>query len=50
METRTLHLRVRIGIDHRLLFRLVPDSVKVVELINRKDLESRIKQLWGARE
>lgn len=38
-------LRARIGIDHRLLFRLLPDSVQVVDLINRKDLESRIKQL-----
>ena len=38
-------LRARIGIDHRLLFRLLPDSVLVVDLINRKDLESRIKQL-----
>ena len=38
-------LRARIGIDHRMLFRLLPDSVLVVDLINRKDLESRIKQL-----
>ncbi len=38
-------LRARIGIDHRLLFRLLPDSVLVVDLINRRDLESRIKQL-----
>ena len=38
-------LRARIGIDHRLLFRMLPDSVQVVDLINRKDLESRIKQL-----
>jgi hypothetical protein len=44
-------LRARIGIDHRLLFRLLPDSVQVVDLINRRDLESRIKQVrddgWG---
>ena len=38
-------LRARIGIDHRLLFRLLPDSVVVVDLINRRDLESRIKHL-----
>ncbi|MEO5917914.1 MAG: SEC-C metal-binding domain-containing protein [Luteolibacter sp.] len=38
-------LRARIGIDHRLLFRLLPDSVQVVDLINRRDLERRIKQL-----
>ncbi|MEO5712690.1 MAG: SEC-C metal-binding domain-containing protein [Luteolibacter sp.] len=38
-------LRARVGIDHRLLFRLQPDSVEVVDLINRKDLERRIKQL-----
>lgn len=38
-------LRARVGIDHRLLFRLQPDSVLVVDLINRKDLEKRIKTL-----
>ena len=40
-------LRARIGIDHRLLFRLLPDSVQVVDLINRRDLERRIKSLGG---
>ena len=38
-------LRVRIGIDYRLLFRLLPEHVQVVDLINRKDLERRIKTL-----
>jgi hypothetical protein len=38
-------LRQRIGIDHRLLFRLHADHVEVVDLINRKDLERRIKTL-----
>ncbi len=38
-------LRVRIGIDHRLLFRLDADAVHVVDLINRRDLEKRIKAL-----
>jgi hypothetical protein len=41
-------LRARLGIDHRLLFRLLPDSVQVVDLINRRDLESRIKQVRDA--
>ncbi|MES2477190.1 MAG: SEC-C metal-binding domain-containing protein [Verrucomicrobiota bacterium] len=45
LKARPDTLRVRIGIDHRLLFRLLPDSVQVVDLINRRDLESRIKQL-----
>ena len=40
-------LRARIGIDHRLLFRLLPDCVQVVDLINRRDLEKRIKSLGG---
>ena len=38
-------LRARVGIDHRLLFRLQPDCVQVVDLINRRDLEKRIKAL-----
>jgi len=38
-------LRARVGIDHRLLFRLQPDCVQVVDLINRRDLEKRIKTL-----
>jgi SEC-C motif len=38
-------LRVRVGIDHRLLFRLLPDRVQVVDLIPRQDLERRIKTL-----
>jgi hypothetical protein len=36
---------VRIGIDHRLLFRLHPGRLQVVDLINRRDLEKRIKTL-----
>jgi hypothetical protein len=38
-------LRARVGIDHRLLFRLEPDCVQAVDLINRRDLEKRIKTL-----
>lgn len=38
-------LRQRIGSDYRLLFRLTPDRVQVVDLINRRDLERRIKGL-----
>ncbi len=37
--------RQRIGIDHRLLFRLLPDRVQVVDLIPRQDLERKIKTL-----
>jgi hypothetical protein len=37
--------RQRIGGDHRLLFRLQPDRLVVVDLINRRDLERRIKSL-----
>jgi hypothetical protein len=37
--------RLRIGIDHRLLFRLTGDRVQVVDLINRRDLERKIKTL-----
>ena len=38
-------LRVRIGADHRLLFRLLPEHVQVVDLINRRDLERCIAGL-----
>ena len=35
----------RVGADHRLLFRLHTDILEVVDLINRRDLERRIKSL-----
>ncbi|MDB6156046.1 MAG: hypothetical protein JWL90_4499 [Chthoniobacteraceae bacterium] len=38
-------LRQRIGIHHRLLFRLQAEQVQVVDVINRKDLSRRIKSL-----
>ena len=38
-------MRHRIGIDWRLLFRLLPDRVDAVDLIPRQDLERRIKTL-----
>ena len=38
-------LRHRIGIDFRLLFRLLSDRVQVVDLIPRQDLERKIKTL-----
>jgi SEC-C motif len=37
--------RVRIGIDHRLLFRLLPDRLQVVDLILRSELERKVKIL-----
>ncbi|HEV7404294.1 MAG TPA: SEC-C metal-binding domain-containing protein [Chthoniobacteraceae bacterium] len=41
-------LRQRIGSEHRLLFRLLPDRVQVIDLINRRDLDRRIKTLRAA--
>ncbi len=38
-------LRVRVGMDHRMLFRLLPETVQIVDLINRRDLEKRIRSL-----
>ncbi len=38
-------LRQRIGSDYRLLFRLWPERMEVIDLINRKDLDRRIKTL-----
>ncbi len=36
-------MRQRIGSDYRLLFRLWSDRLEVIDLINRKDLERKIK-------
>jgi hypothetical protein len=38
-------MRQRIGSDFRLLFRLHPDHLQVIDLINRKDLDRRLKTL-----
>ena len=38
-------MRQRIGINYRLLFRLGPGRLEVIDLINRKDLDRRIKTL-----
>jgi hypothetical protein len=38
-------MRQRIGSDYRLLFRLHPDHLQVIDLINRKDLDRRLKTL-----
>ncbi len=38
-------IRQRVGIDFRLLFRLFPDRIQVIDLIPRQDLERRIKTL-----
>ncbi len=42
-------LRQRIGSEYRLLFRLLPDRVQVVDLINRRDLDRKIKSLRDTR-
>jgi hypothetical protein len=36
-------MRQRIGSDYRLLFRLHPGHLQVIDLINRKDLDRRLK-------
>jgi SEC-C motif len=38
-------MRQRIGINYRLLFRLWPGRLEVIDLVNRKDLDRRIKSL-----
>ncbi len=45
LKQRPDTLRARIGIDHRLLFRLETDAIHVIDLIPRQDLERRIKSL-----
>ena len=38
-------MRQRIGSDYRLFFRLHPDQLQVIDLINRKDLDRWVKTL-----
>jgi len=38
-------MRQRIGSDYRLLFHLHPDHLQVIDLINRKDLDRRLKTM-----
>ncbi len=38
-------LRQRIGSDYRLLFQLTPENLRVIDLVNRKDLDTAIKHL-----
>lgn len=50
VQLKAIHgvLRQRIGSEHRLLFRLLPDRVQVLDLINRRDLDRKIKTLRSA--
>jgi SEC-C motif len=45
LKAVTSVFRIRIGQDYRLLFRLTGDTLEVVDLINRRDLEKRIRSL-----
>ena len=40
--------RLRIGIDHRMIFRLQPHAVQALDIFPRQDLERRIKTLLAA--
>lgn len=45
LRARPDTLRVRVGGDHRMLFRLHATTLEVVDLINRRDLDRRVKGL-----
>src|SRR5215470_2835458 len=45
LKSRPNIVRQRIGIDFRLLFRLLPDRIQVIDLIPRQDFERKIKTL-----
>jgi hypothetical protein len=45
LKSRPNVVRQRIGIDFRLLFRLLPDRIQVIDLIPRQDFERKIKTL-----
>lgn len=40
-------LRQRVGAQHRLLFRAHSDTLEILDLINRRDLEKKIKSVAG---
>jgi hypothetical protein len=45
LKSRPNVVRQRVGIDFRLLFRLLPDRIQVIDLIPRQDFERKIKTL-----
>jgi len=45
LKSRPNVVRQRVGIDFRLLFRLLPDRIQVIDLITRQDFERKIKSL-----
>lgn len=45
LRARPDTLRLRVGHDHRLIFRLHPAALEVVDLINRRDLDRCVKGL-----
>ena len=45
LRARPDTLRLRVGADHRLVFRLHPASLEVLDLINRRDLDRLVKSL-----
>jgi len=45
LKSRPNVVRQRIGIDFRVLFRLLPDRIQVIDLIPRQDFERKIKTL-----
>ena len=38
-------LRTRVASDYRLLLHLTPTNVQVIDVVNRRDLEKRLKLL-----
>ena len=47
LEANHQILRQRVGADYRLLFRLTPDALQVLALVNRRDLDRQIRNLFA---
>jgi hypothetical protein len=47
LEANPQVLRQRVGADHRLLFRLTPQALQVLALVNRRELDRQIRNLFA---
>jgi hypothetical protein len=47
LEANPQILRQRVGADYRLLFRLTPEAVHVLALVNRRELDRQIRNLFA---
>jgi len=47
LESNPQVLRQRVGADYRLLFRFTPQALQVLALVNRRDLDRQLRNLFA---